>query len=210
MIVGKPFASARLVLIRHPEVSQEHKGVCYGSTDVSLASNWQSCLGPSLAYLQRIGSERKFTNIWHSDLQRTREPAQWLANQIEAKIEGDPRLRERNFGTWQGIPWSDIPSDEMERAHDMLEHPDSFRPGGGETTNEICMRTVAWFKGVISTSVRTAAPTIAAVAHSGSITSLCGTIMGLRPIDWTPYYPKPSQWISIEWSSEGIPKAQMH
>lgn len=188
--------SFTLYLLRHPKVASEWEGICYGDHDVELESQWQLSLQPKLDYLrQRTGPDR-VVEIWHSDLSRTRQPAEWLGSQLGIPTAGDTRLRERHFGSWQGVAWADIPQDEIMNAHDMLDHPNTYRPGKGETTTEIMERVTGWLQERLAKGPEKLPP-IAMIAHSGSITSLCGSILGLAPRDWTPYYLKPSEWLIV-------------
>jgi len=180
-------------LVRHPEVHPEWQGFCYGDTDVPLQAGWESTLAPLVDFLRRSPSEQKPTHVWHSELARSAKPAEWLAHHLSIGVRSDPRLRERHFGTWQPLRWTDISAAELAQAHDMLVHPSSYRPGGGETTDEVSLRVQRWFEEAANASGRV----IVAVAHSGSITSLCGTLLQLAPIAWTPYYPKPSQTLVV-------------
>jgi len=85
----------------------------------------------------------------------------------------------------------------------MLEQPSVFRPGGGETTEEVATRARQWWQEAIVDS-ENALSTIVAFAHSGSITSLCGNLLALPPLEWTPYYLKPSQHLVIKVSANKI------
>ena len=192
-----------IYLVRHPAVDSCSKNICYGDSDVRLSDGWESTLESLAETLSQLPSCHRPKKIWHSDLVRCSVPARWLANRLGVETLPDCRLRERYFGTWQSVAWSDIPLDEVERAHDMLEYPSTFRPGGGETTDEVSRRAMSWWNEVMAN----AAPspnTIAAIAHSGSITSLCGTLLKLPPSEWTPYYLKPSQHMLIRTNGDQI------
>jgi len=185
-----------LYLIRHPKVSSEWEGICYGEHDVALESPWQASLEPKLKCLRQLTGPDQIAEIWHSDLSRTRQPAEWLGSQLGISTVGDARLRERHFGSWQGLAWADIPQEEIMNAHDMLDKPNTYRPGNGETTKEMMDRVTGWLEERLAKG-SDMLPPIAMIAHSGSITSLCGSILGLAPRDWTPYYLKPSEWLVV-------------
>ncbi len=190
-------------LVRHPAVEIISKGICYGDSDVRLSDGWEATLEPLAVALGQLPVDQRAKQIWHSDLVRCLAPALWLGNRLGVDTLPDRRLRERFFGTWQSVAWSEIPLSEVERAHDMLEHPSTFRPGGGETTNEVSNRAMSWWNEVIAVS-GAARKTIVAIAHSGSITSLCGTLLKLAPPEWTPYYLKPSQHLVIRRNGDQI------
>jgi alpha-ribazole phosphatase len=198
MVAQNSVGELTVYLVRHPAVHSDYKGICYGDSDVELELGWEKSLESLVAELQTSHSASQCV-IWHSDLKRCSEPARWIANRIGAETRSDHRLRERYFGTWQSVAWSDIPSEEVERSHEMLEHPAQFRPGGGETTDEVIQRALAWWHEATTQTHSNSSnlQTLIAVAHSGSITSLCGTLLGLPPMEWTPYYLKPSQHLVL-------------
>lgn len=189
--------STKVYLVRHPVVHIDAKGICYGDSDVPLEDGWDSTLESLAKTLCQLPVHDRPQQIWHSDLARCSEPARWLSEQLGAETRSDRRLRERFFGTWQSVAWSEIPMHEVERAHDMLELPSTFRPGGGETTDEVSQRAMCWLKDAVAI-LGNESTTIVAVAHSGSITALCGTLLELPPLHWNPYYLKPSQHLVIQ------------
>ena len=189
--------SKRVYLVRHPAVHIDSKGLCYGDSDVPLEDGWGSTLESLTNTLCQLPIHDRPKQIWHSDLARCSQPALWLAKQLGAGTRPDRRLRERFFGTWQSVAWSEIPLQEVERAHEMLEHPSIFRPGGGETTDEVSQRAMCWLNDAVAMPWDEST-TIVGIAHSGSITALCGTLLALPPFQWTPYYLKPSQHIVIQ------------
>src|SRR3546814_6400136 len=101
-------------------------------------SDWSSdvCssdLGPLVEELAR----RPITSVVHSDMARTRALALPLARRCGVPLIVDPRWRERDFGSWEGRSWMAIYRETGSAMDGMIEAPDSFRPGGGETTHEL-------------------------------------------------------------------------
>ena len=193
--------TTKIYLVRHPAVHADFKGICYGDNEVQLDDGWEPTLESLVSALRQLPVDHGLQEVWHSDLVRCTEPALWLSKQLGVQIRSDRRLRERFFGTWQSVAWSEIPIHEVERAHEMLEHPDTFRPGGGETTDEVARRAMSWLidaTAVLSVPSRT----IVAVAHSGSITALCGTLLKLPAAQWTSYYLKPSQHLVLQFDEK--------
>ena len=66
----------------------------------------------------------------------------------------------------------------------LIAAPDTFRPGGGETTFELRDRVMAWFEGLAR-----AQSDIIAVAHGGPIAALRGTLSGAPISDWPALVP---------------------
>jgi broad specificity phosphatase PhoE len=184
-----------VLLIRHPKVASDYGAICYGQMDVPLAPQWENSLLDVLTFIKRRAPETAPQSIWHSELKRTSQPAHWLARELGIEVCSSELLRERNFGTWQGVPWSIIPKQESIESHGMIERPDDYRPGGGETTSEVQRRALEWLHQACNAD--TSNRTILAVAHSGPITCLAGSILQLPPTEWTPYYLKPSQHLVL-------------
>ena len=119
-----------LTLVRHtrPLVPD---GVCYGVTDLELAPTFEDEAARVVDALPHV--ERLVT----SPLRRCLRLAERIgAAQSLAPIV-DPRLKEMDFGTWEGIPWDAIPRDEMDAwAADFLH----ARPHGGESVHMLYER----------------------------------------------------------------------
>lgn len=91
-----------LILIRHTRVNVP-KGLCYGQTEVPLADSFKKELEKILADLS--GTE-KF-KVFSSPSKRCTA----LAHQISHNFIIDNRLKELNFGKWEGKNWNDIHDD---------------------------------------------------------------------------------------------------
>jgi len=92
----------KLFLIRHTKVDLA-KGICYGQSDVRLADNFDEA-----AYqIKEKLSKYPFYAIYSSPLQRCALLAQTLVEN-ENRIIYDNRLKELNFGKWEGKNWDEI------------------------------------------------------------------------------------------------------
>lgn len=174
--------SVRLVLVRHGAIAQQWKGICYGSQDVPLCDHWISAAQPLVQQLVSLGP----TNVFHSGLRRS----QWLAECVcvgaGAGIQVDHRLRERNFGQWEGKTWDDVYASDPDNFHGLIDKPDTYRPPGGETTNELQQRVVQWYDEMLGKQ-RDRMQTLIAITHSGPIAALAGHVLGLHPTQWSPW-----------------------
>ncbi len=74
----------------------------------------------------------------------------------------------------------------------MIDAPNRFRPGGGETTNELATRAIAWLASL------PAEASIIAVSHGGPIAALAGCLLALPVRDWFAYLPPEGGGLSIE------------
>jgi broad specificity phosphatase PhoE len=163
-----------IILVRHTAVALAWRGRCYGQYDVPLSRAGKTEIAPLAAKLRRYGAER----IIHSGLRRTRT----LADAIGASAP-DPAWQERDFGDWEGQSWAAIYRSSGSAMDGMIEAPDTFRPGGGETTTELAARAVAAFARLRTTG------TIIVITHGGPIAAILGTQAGLHPRDWLTLVP---------------------
>lgn len=91
-----------LYLIRHtrPDVAE---GTCYGSLDVPLPDGFDAVARSLLSRIPAPG------RVVTAAAQRCHRLAALFAAAAGAPLGVDDRLRELNFGAWEGLPWSDIP-----------------------------------------------------------------------------------------------------
>ena len=120
-----------LILVRHtqPLISE---GVCYGATDLDVASTFEDEAAQVLAALPP--TQRLVT----SPLRRCRRLAEHIGSARALTPVVDERLREMDFGAWEGVAWGDIPRAELDAwATDFLH----ARPHGGESVYMLRERT---------------------------------------------------------------------
>jgi broad specificity phosphatase PhoE len=123
--------------------------------------------------------------VFYSGLQRTETLANALVETFGfEKALVDTRLRERNYGQWQGKSWDDAYNSDPEHFHDLVDRPDTYRPPDGETTTEMQQRIVSWYEEI---STRFTGAEIVAVSHSGPIAALAGHILHLAANQWSPW-----------------------
>lgn len=170
---------ARVTLVRHTEVSHHWRERCYGSSDAGLSRAGGAAVGPLAAQLANLRPQW----VLHSDLSRTRRLAVAIGKAAGCPVLADPDWRERDFGDWEGQTWHAIYRASGNAMDGMIDAPDTFRPGGGETTFELAARVAAAAsalpegRGVV-------------VAHGGPIAALLGQQRGLAPREWLALVPR--------------------
>lgn len=113
------------------------------------------------------GALPSFVRIVTSPLQRCRKLADYLSGVSGAPLTPDPRLAEMDFGTWEGLLWSDIPRPELDQwAGDFLH----ACPHGGESVAMLRHRTKAALR-----DLEALEETTLVVTHSGVIKALLST-----------------------------------
>ena len=122
-----------LTLVRHtrPLIAGN---VCYGAADLDLAPTFEEEAARVVRGLPL--AERLVT----SPLRRCRRLAERIGAAQSLVPVVDPRLREMDFGRWEGVPWDAISRDEMDAwAADFLH----ARPHGGESVHMLYERARA-------------------------------------------------------------------
>lgn len=174
----------RALLLRHTEVAPHWSGRCYGRSDVGL-----SRAGRAQAYrLAASGLAGEFCRVVASPARRAR----WLGGLLAGeRLEIEPRLAERDFGAWEGQGWDAIWRATGDAMDGMIDAPDSFRPGGGETTAELAARARDWWEGLPGDAA------VLAVAHGGPIAALAGSLLGQTPRQWLALVPRPGEGLLV-------------
>lgn len=101
-----------LILVRHGETdwNAQHRWQGHSDTPLNDAGREQAC---------RFSNELEPVDVlYSSDLARARETAEIIAAHLDLEVRLDPRLRERGFGSWEGLTTEEIESsfpDEQER-----------------------------------------------------------------------------------------------
>ncbi len=152
-------------LIRHTEVAVE-KGLCYGGSDVALATNYPEQRNRVLAQLHARPDV-----VFSSPLSRCRRLAEDLAhNAPQLAVAYDERLREYQFGNWELTPWSDIPRDDLDAWMADFVHQ---APHGGDSFLTLYDRVTAfWAERVLPLADANVPGTVYVVAHGGVIRAL--------------------------------------
>lgn len=145
-----------LILMRHtrPDVAD---GICYGATDLAPGPGFAAEAAAALAALPRPA------RIVTSPLTRCARLADLAARRFGLTPVVEPRLREMDFGAWEGRAWSDLPRTELDAwAADFFD----ARPHGGETVRELQARVLAALADLGAAAAAGAGPTLA-VTHAG-------------------------------------------
>lgn len=147
-----------LLLVRHTEVARRWRGRCYGTSDAGLS---RAGSAHAISIAPQLAAWRPDIVI-HSDRRRTRDLAKRAAALAGVDSIPDPQWRERDFGAWEGRTWNAIYRATGNAMDGMIDAPDSFRPGGGETTKEMLER-------IAMALSRLPAGRIAVVTHGGPV-----------------------------------------
>ncbi|MEL6185397.1 MAG: histidine phosphatase family protein [Myxococcota bacterium] len=134
-----------LVIVRHAPPLRA--GICYGRLEIPVAPDAREAaalvqlrLRPELYDNPGLGD---FSTVYSSPSSRCRALAEKLALHFEAELVVDPRLRELNFGAWEGIPWSELHGDPAFEA--WAKDWTRLSPPRGESLEDLEARVSAWW-----------------------------------------------------------------
>ncbi|MEO6834804.1 MAG: histidine phosphatase family protein, partial [Candidatus Tumulicola sp.] len=125
-----------LTLVRHGATTWNATGRFQGRTDVELSPEGRE---QAQAIALRLSHER-IDCIYSSDLVRANETARIVAAPHGLAVTTDERLREFDFGEWEGSTWDEI---VVARPHlrDLgATAANRYAPEGGETFDDVQAR----------------------------------------------------------------------
>lgn len=126
----------RLALIRHP-APDIAPGTCYGARDVPLGADAATTIERMLSQLREFAGAA----IWTSPALRCLSTAERIAAALGGVPCSDARLRELDFGAWEGRLWSELPRPEVDA---WLSDPVERAPPCGETGASLIARVRAF------------------------------------------------------------------
>jgi broad specificity phosphatase PhoE len=80
--------------------------------------------------------------VYSSDTERAHETASIVAARHRLEVEGDPRLREVNFGLWEGLTRAQI-NERFGGGFTKWLAGESSKPDGGESDEAMAQRVLA-------------------------------------------------------------------
>jgi alpha-ribazole phosphatase len=127
--------ATRLVLVRHGEPDERVRGRCYGRLDVGLSRT-------GYEQVRRVGQvlrDAPISAIYSSPRRRATESARVLGAG-RAVVAVDDRLREIDFGDFEGLTYDDIARRFPEKYEEWMKNPTEVDFPGGETFHAMMAR----------------------------------------------------------------------
>lgn len=154
-----------LLLARHGETDWNRELRIQGSSDIELNE-----LGRRQAQLlaQEL-TDVELDAIYASDLRRARATAAAVAAAHGLEVRLDPRLRERSFGSWEGLTREDIAEFPPGSRHD------------GESDEAVRERMLA---AVAEIAAAHPGEQVLIVSHGGALNTLWHHALGVRVERW--------------------------
>jgi broad specificity phosphatase PhoE len=152
-----------LILVRHGRTEWNAAHRFQGRTDVPLS---EEGVGQARAIAGALAGET-FDSIYSSDLRRALQTAHTIAVGRNVDVRLDFRLREFDFGAWEGLTWAEI----LERFPDTNAaggtSAGEYAPTGGETFDEVRARVRGfWNERLTGPAARNLVVTHAGILHA--------------------------------------------
>ncbi len=170
-------------IVRHGETEWNVQGILQGQTDAPLTEN-------GINQAKAIGKELEhihFDGIFSSDLFRAHRTAQLMNLERKMAIKTTQLLRERNFGKWEGKPYTIFTTELKHLLDEFLSLPDdkkfTYRYPDTESDEELVVRCLRFLR---ETAVAYPHKTFLVTTHGGIIRSLLihlgyGTYVNVHP-----------------------------
>ncbi|MBX9246076.1 histidine phosphatase family protein [Actinotalea ferrariae] len=171
-------AARAVVLWRHGRTAYNAAARLQGHSDIPLddVGAWQVAEAA-----QHIAQRHTPARIVSSDLGRAVATARALGELADVPVDVDPRLRERGFGTWEGLTAAEI-EERWPDAYAVWRQGKDPQRAGAETRAEVAERMVE------AVSEHAAAlddgGTLVVVSHGAAITLGLVALLGLDPAAW--------------------------
>ena len=149
-----------------------------GGSDIALSDEGRA-QAQALALALR---DDRFDAIYASDLRRAIETARIIAGLHGLDVRLDPRIREFDFGAWEGLTWDEITERWPEFRDQRATAAKLYQPQGGETFERVCERVRAFLDDVR----RRPEEGVLVVTHAGvlhAVLAVLGETLRDRPAD---------------------------
>lgn len=167
-----------IYLVRHGETVGHKDGQYKGSMDIPLSDRGAEQVSRSAEFIaaqikRRDNSRESFLKIFSSPLSRARRSAEIIADKLGTKPMQIDELRERSFGLWEGMTYTEIAEKYPEEFSCWRSNPLEFSPPEGESTLAVNTRVLSVLDRLLVSS--SDGESIIIVAHGGvNRVMLCG------------------------------------
>ncbi|MFK0522370.1 histidine phosphatase family protein [Paenibacillus illinoisensis] len=158
-----------IVFIRHGTTSWNVEKRYLGHTDISLLPDAERELAPLRESIRGI----TWDALYCSDLLRCRQTVERIVPVQAGQAQYDPRLREIDFGQWEGMTYNELKDNPLYR--NWIDAPQDVTPPGGEPWQAFAERIDSFVKECLVSvsseehSEEYHVPAIAVVTHGGVI-----------------------------------------
>jgi alpha-ribazole phosphatase len=181
-----------VIWLRHGETEANARHCYLGHLDSALTAKGYGQVAAKVEWLaaELQGKDDRAIRLYTSDLGRCVETTAAVGAALGLKAKLDSRLRELDFGQWDGQTYEDVMSSgDREWMEQWYENPFDLSPPNGETLREMGKRVDDWMEQMIASAG--ANEIVIIVSHGG-------------PIRWFQ-----SRWLmndaSAYWQTDSIP-----
>ncbi len=161
----------RIYLVRHGATQLTEEDRFAGSSEVDLSDDGLTQVS-SLA--ERLKNE-KLEAIYTSPLARTCQTARILAAPHDLEPIVESRLREIDYGHWEGLQRSEVERDLGEEYAIWQEDPFTIAPQGGESGLNVLNRILPFVRQIVETHRH---QSVLLVSHKGVNRILISSLLG--------------------------------
>ncbi|MHA0857155.1 histidine phosphatase family protein [Paenibacillus sp. CMAA1364] len=185
-----------LVCIRHGRTQWNQDRRYLGHTDIGLLPSSRTDLIP----LKDKLTGRSFHKVFCSDLKRCRETLEWIYPTSPDGVIFDERLREMDFGEWEGQTYDELQHSVVYR--EWLDNPQEVTPPRGEDWEHFNQRLTDFLDYLVCDMNRwndeSCIPSILIVTHGGVIRQL--TTMMIPGLEFWDVNVDPGDALSLKLS----------
>jgi broad specificity phosphatase PhoE len=184
--------AVELWLVRHGETEWNAERRMQGHKDIPLNQT-----GINQAHLLADGLYgQQYAALFSSDLQRTLQTAEILAQRLDLPVQVDHRLREIDQGEWSGLIIDDIRNDFPEELDMLKRDPINRRRPGGESAIEVVRRVWAAADEI---ALGYPGKRVLVVSHGFTLATLIAAARGVPLEDVRTLIPHNASLTQIEW-----------
>lgn len=166
----------KIYLVRHGETDWNQAGLLQGQTDIDLNAQGFDQAAEAAERLKDVPFEIAFC----SPLIRARHTAETIVGDRKISLTADERLRELNFGPWEGV---DIRTIKDETSQPFTNPGGYIPPEGAESFEQLYARSGEFVEQVLLPLEGTY-DTVLVVAHGGVNRSILNPVLQIPVSDF--------------------------
>jgi broad specificity phosphatase PhoE len=180
-----------LYFVRHGQTEWNRLRRIQGQIDTPLNATGRKQAVRNGQALSKLGLDLRAMQFVSSPLERCRDTIEIMRETLGLERTGyetDDRLKEINFGDWQGLHWHELCARDRRGMAARAVRPFTWRPAGGESYADLTARTSAWLSEVDRDTI--------CVSHGGVSRALRGHLLGLQKAE-VPELPVPQDKVLV-------------
>ena len=184
-----------ITFVRHGQTEWNATRRYQGRSDIPLS---HAGVGQAEAIRDALAA-RPFDAIFASDLSRAIETARIVAQPHHLPVRIDARVREFDFGAWEGLTWPEIVERWPEFRDQGATMAKLYAPDGGERFEDVCVRVGAFLDDVRCMPYEN----VLVVTHAGVLHAVL-EVLGEAVQD------RPGDGLSVSFSQASITRIAMN